>query len=134
MLLYDCDLERGSCRTEAGCCLSWVYELGSPLQWSTKFTIRKIKNQKLNFLWALYTDQHIILLFNVTADTPIFTNTCILQFILYLYNILWASGIPQRVSVKHICNLGSACFEGLGMTQWRSKHVALYIYHLMYMK
>ena len=26
--------------------------------------------------------------FNVTVDAPVFTNTCILQFILYLYNIL----------------------------------------------
>jgi hypothetical protein len=28
------------------------------------------------------------ILFNVTAVTPIFRNTCILLFILYLYNIL----------------------------------------------
>jgi hypothetical protein len=73
-------------------------------------------------------------LFNVTVDTPIFTNTCILQFTLYLYNILWAFGIAQCVSVKHICNLGSVFFEGLRMTPWRSKHVVLSICYLMYMK
>jgi hypothetical protein len=36
----------------------------------------------------LYTDQYIVLLFNTTAVAPIFTKTCILQFILYLYNVL----------------------------------------------
>jgi len=56
--------------------------------------------------------------YNITVDAPIFTNTCILQFILYLYNILWAFGIPQCVSVKHTCNIGSVFFEGLRMTHW----------------
>jgi len=40
------------------------------------------------------------------------------------YNILWAFGIPQWVFVKK-----SVLFEGLRMTQWRSKHVALTIYY-----
>ena len=67
--------------------------------------------------------------FNVTAVAHIFTNTCILQFIQQLYNILGAFGIPQWVFVKNLCTLGSVFFEGLRMTQWRSKHVALSIYY-----
>ena len=44
-------------------------------------------------------------------------------------HILWVFGIPQCVFVKNLCSLGSVFFEGLRMTQWRSKHVALMIYY-----
>ena len=44
-------------------------------------------------------------------------------------NILWAFGIPQCVFVKNLCSLGPISFEGLRITQWRSKHVALSIYY-----
>ena len=37
-------------------------------------------------------------------------------------------GIPNTHNM-YLCNLGSVFFEGLKMTQWRSKHVALTIYY-----
>jgi hypothetical protein len=64
--------------TTGGSSLQQTYTERRPLLRSSQFG--KIRNQKLQFLlWDLYTDQYIILLFNVTVDTPIFTNTCILQ-------------------------------------------------------
>ena len=59
-----------------------------------------------------------------------YLQTRVLQFIQYLYNILWAFGIPQCVFVKkNLRSLGFVFFVGLRMTQWRSKHVALTIYY-----
>jgi len=45
------------------------------------------------------------------------------------YHFLWAFGNTQCVFIQNLCNLGSVFFEGLKMSQWRSKHVALTIYY-----
>ena len=98
-----------------------------------KFTVRKNEIKKSLYETVIQFNTLFYYLI-LQLINQYLQNTCILQFILYLYNILWAFGIPQCVSVRHICNLASVFFEGLRMTQWRSKHVALSIYCLMYMK
>jgi hypothetical protein len=67
---------------------------------------RKWNKTKKLFIRLLYSSISFYY-FNFTVVAQIFTNTCILQFILYLYNILCAFGIPQCVFVKNLCDLGS---------------------------